>query len=140
MAAALRQIARGFGALADAVAGPSAGPPERVRAAILLAAGWPAQTSPIITWHIGRRPVCHVMIGGVCPGQLAAWWNRGGKCAGYWRIQPQPAMAVQQDRRPDPFRRPGGRAGDGVGQRPETPRDLAKGSCHLVSALHLPSV
>jgi hypothetical protein len=36
VAAALRQIARGFGALADAVAGPSAGPPEQVRAASLL--------------------------------------------------------------------------------------------------------
>ena len=36
MAAALRQIARGFEALADAVAGPSAGPPEQVRTARLL--------------------------------------------------------------------------------------------------------
>jgi hypothetical protein len=36
VAAALRQIARGFGALADAVAGTSAGPPEQVRAASLL--------------------------------------------------------------------------------------------------------
>jgi hypothetical protein len=36
VAAALRQIARGFEALADAVADPSSRPPERVRAASLL--------------------------------------------------------------------------------------------------------
>ncbi len=36
VAAALRQIARGFGALADAVAGAAAGPPEQVRVASLL--------------------------------------------------------------------------------------------------------
>lgn len=35
-AAALRQIARGFAALADAVAGTSVRPPERARAASLL--------------------------------------------------------------------------------------------------------
>jgi hypothetical protein len=36
VAAALRQIARGFGALADAVADTSAGAPEQVRVASLL--------------------------------------------------------------------------------------------------------
>jgi len=36
VAAALRQIARGFGALADAVVSTSAVPPEQVRAATLL--------------------------------------------------------------------------------------------------------